>query len=662
MNLINMSSVKPKFCWILEALFPSTALEKLLAQIRLRLFVAFCLVVFSHIALSTENQRLLLLTEYISVDYPEAVQDGVIINEAEYQEMVEFSNQVNVLISALPENNGKPLLLDDSNSLKLAILGKKEPKAIRALTTRLVENLIDFYDILSLPITPPNLDRAETLYVENCTSCHGQGGMGAGPASRGLDPQPTNFSDKNRALDRSISGLFNAITVGVDGTSMFSFSHLSTADRWSLAFYVSNFSSKLERDKIEPRNIATIRDLVSITPRNARAEWGADGVNELVWLRQNPNSLFAEKPNPILHADRQLAAALDAYRSGNIDHAYQLALNGYLEGYELIEATLATRDQTLAAEIERDMLALRADLTAGSPVEKIEAKIGSLREKLQAAQQLIDNRSLSFATAFVSALVILLREGLEAILIVLALVMFVRKSDGSRGVVHIHLGWISALLAGVATWWISSSMLKISGASRELTEGFAALSASAILLYVGFWMHNKSSAGNWQLYLKTHAERVVSSGALWGMGGLAFVAVYREVFETVLFYQALWLQVTQEVKPAVVYGFAAGCLVLVSVGFAMVKYAKKLPITEFFRLSAILMFILAFILAGKGMIALVEAGVLDSHPVPFLRVDALGIHPYLESLVVQLLILIIGLVYWLRTRSRTTEAINVESS
>ena len=656
MNLINTSNVKSKCYWILEALLLSTALQKLLPQNRLRLFVAFCLVVFSHLALSTENQRLLLLAEYISVDYPDAVQDGMIINEAEYKEMVEFSNQVNVLISALPENNGKPLLLDDSNSLKLAILGKEEPKAIRALTTRLVENLIDFYNILSLPTAPPKLDRAQALYIGNCASCHGQSGMGAGPASTGLDPQPTNFSDENRALDRSISGLFNAITIGVDGTSMLSFSRLSTADRWTLAFYVSNFSSTLEAEKVEPRNITTIRDLVSTTPRNARAEWGDDGVKELVWLRQNPGSLFTEKPNPILHADRQLVAALDAYRSGNIDHAYQLALNGYLEGYELIEATLATRDQSLATEIEHDMLALRADLTAGSPVEKIETKISSLREKLQAAQQLIDSRSLSFATAFVSALVILLREGLEAILIVLALVMFVRKSDGSRGVVHIHLGWIGALLAGIATWWISSSMLKISGASRELTEGFAALAASVILLYVGFWMHNKSSAGNWQLYLETHAERVVSSGALWGMGGLAFVAVYREVFETVLFYQALWLQVTQEVKPAVVYGFAAGCVVLVSVGFAMVKYAKKLPITEFFRLSAILMFILAFILAGKGMIALVEAGVLISHPVPFLRIDALGIHPYLESLVVQLFILIIGLVYWLRTRSKTKEA------
>jgi len=656
LNLINTSNVKSKCYWILEALLLSTALQKLLPQNRLRLFVAFCLVVFSHLALSTENQRLLLLAEYISVDYPDAVQDGMIINEAEYKEMVEFSNQVNVLISALPENNGKPLLLDDSNSLELAILGKEEPKTIRALTTRLVENLIDFYNILSLPTAPPKLDRAQALYIGNCASCHGQSGMGAGPASTGLDPQPTNFSDENRALDRSISGLFNAITIGVDGTSMLSFSHLSTADRWTLAFYVSNFSSTLEAEKVEPRNITTIRDLVSTTPRNARAEWGDDGVKELVWLRQNPGSLFTEKPNPILHADRQLVAALDAYRSGNIDHAYQLALNGYLEGYELIEATLATRDQSLATEIEHDMLALRADLTAGSPVEKIETKISSLREKLQAAQQLIDSRSLSFATAFVSALVILLREGLEAILIVLALVMFVRKSDGSRGVVHIHLGWIGALLAGIATWWISSSMLKISGASRELTEGFAALAASVILLYVGFWMHNKSSAGNWQLYLETHAERVVSSGALWGMGGLAFVAVYREVFETVLFYQALWLQVTQEVKPAVVYGFAAGCVVLVSVGFAMVKYAKKLPITEFFRLSAILMFILAFILAGKGMIALVEAGVLVSHPVPFLRIDALGIHPYLESLVVQLFILIIGLVYWLRTRSKTKEA------
>ena len=127
----------------------------------------------------------------------------------------------------------------------------------------------------------------------------------------------------------------------------------------------------------------------------------------------------------------------------------------------------------------------------------------------------------------------MLREGLEAILIVLALVMFVRKSHSSSGVVHIHLGWISALLAGVATWWISSSMLQITGASRELTEGFAALSASVILLYVLLWMHNKISTGKWQLYLESHTERDLSTGALWGMGGLAFVAVYREVFETV---------------------------------------------------------------------------------------------------------------------------------
>jgi len=653
----NVSSAKIDCYEILAAFPPAAHIEKLFARLTLQLLIAFSLTAFSQVSLAAENQRLLLLVEYISVDYPEAVQGGVIINDLEYQEMVEFSNQVYSLISDLPKADGKTQLLAESAALKSAIAAKESPREIRALTTQLVENLIQSYDVLSLPTVAPELDRGRTLYAESCISCHGPNGLGAGPASSGLDPQPTNFRDENRALDRSISGLYNAITLGVDGTSMLSFSHLSSADRWSLAFYVSNFSSTLDGDRIESHNITTIRSLVSKTPRNAKAEWGADGVKELAWIRQNPNSLFVEKANPILHAERQLAAALNAYRSGNVDHAYKLALNGYLEGYELIEATLATRDQSLAIEIERDMLALRADLTDGTPVEEIETKIGSLGDKLQIAQRVIDSQSLSFTTAFVSALVILLREGLEAILIVLALVMFVRKSDSSSGVVHIHLGWISALFAGVATWWISSSVLQISGASRELTEGLAALSASAILLYVGFWMHNKSSAENWQLYLESHAERVLSSGALWGMGGLAFVAVYREVFETVLFYQALWLQVTQEVKPAVIYGFAAGCFMLVTVGFVMVKYAKKLPIKEFFRLSAILMFILAFILAGKGMIALVEAGVLVSHPVPFLRVDALGIHPYLESLVLQLFILIIGLVYWLRTRSKAKEVI-----
>lgn len=647
----------PCFSLIQTLVLKITAMNKVLERISLQLIVAFSLIALSHIVLASDDQRLLLLIEYISVDYPEAVQDGEIINTLEYEEMVEFSNQVDSLISNLSETDGKSLILTDSASLKLAIIAKKAPIEIRALTTRLTENLIDSYDILSFPTVTPKLERGQLLYAESCASCHGQSGLGAGQASMGLDPQPTNFRDKNRAFDRSIAGLYNAITMGVDGTSMLSFSHLSSADRWSLAFYVSNFSSISEGDKLELSNITSIRDLVSTTPRKAKEDWGTVGVRELAWLRQNPNSLFVEKANPISIADRSLAAALNAYRNGEVDHAYQLALNGYLEGYELIEATLATRDQSLATEIERGMLALRSDLKAGYRVEEIESRINSLRAKLLVAQREIDSQSLSFATAFISALVILVREGLEAILIVLALVMFVRKSDEASNVIHIHVGWISALLAGVATWWISSSMLQISGASRELTEGFAALSASVILLYVGFWMHNKSSAGHWQLYLETHAERVISSGAMWGMGGLAFVAVYREVFETVLFYQALWLQVTQEVKPAVIYGFAAGCFILVTVGFVMVKYAKKLPIKEFFRLSAILMFVLAFILAGKGMIALVEAGVLVSHQVPFLRVDALGIYPYLESLIVQLFILIIGLVYWLRTRSKAKEVI-----
>jgi len=401
--------------------------------------------------------------------------------------------------------------------------------------------------------------------------------------------------------------------------------------------------------------IDDIKVLVTTSPRFALENWGEAGIAEMSWYRRNPKALFITQSNPIQHTEKQLVAAFDAYRLGEVDKAYELSLDGYLEGFELIETILSTRDEVLTVEIAREMLTLRSDMASGLDVVEVEAKINTLREKLQIAQRLLDGDSLSFVTAFTSAFIILLREGLEAMLVVLALVTFVKRSDVPGGVVQIHLGWISALLAGVATWWISTSFIQISGASRELTEGIAALSASAILLYVGFWMHSKSNADGWRNYIETHANRVISSGALWGMSGLAFIAVYREVFETILFYQALWLQVSGPSKYAIIYGFTIGCLALVGGGYGIIRYVKKLPVSQFFAASAILMFVLAFILAGKGMIALQEAGVIVPHPVTFINIDFLGIHPYLESLSVQFGILLIGLGYWLKARSSVKE-------
>lgn len=293
------------------------------------------------------------------------------------------------------------------------------------------------------------------------------------------------------------------------------------------------------------------------------------------------------------------------------------------------------------------MRELRSKLQARSPVTDIETAIQDLQSRLLEADRLLNASPLSPLTAFTSAIVILVREGLEALLVVIALVSFLVKTDRKDAVMYIHFGWIGALAAGLMTWWVSHFLLNISGASREITEGVAALVASVILLYVGFWMHDKAHANNWQQFIERQAGKAISSGGLWGLSGLAFIAVYREVFETILFYEALWTQTSGFAKQTVIYGLGAGVILLAAVGIAITRYSKQLPIRQFFSLSAILMFGLAFVLAGKGVSALQEAGWIGSHAISFIDIDVLGIHPYIESLAVQVFILTLGTGYWL---------------
>src|SRR5690606_17361242 len=147
----------------------------------------------------------------------------------------------------------------------------------------------------------------------------------------------------------------------------------------------------------------------------------------------------------------------------------------------------------------------------------------------------------------------------------------------------------------------------ISGASRELTEGVAALFAAGVLLFVGIWMHGKSQAGAWQQYVRDKLSHALSKRSAWFLALLAFVVVYREVFETILFYAALW---SQGAHDAIVAGAGVAVLLLVAITWAMLRYSRRLPITQFFAVSALLVAVLTVVLAGKGIAALQEAGML----------------------------------------------------
>lgn len=249
------------------------------------------------------------------------------------------------------------------------------------------------------------------------------------------------------------------------------------------------------------------------------------------------------------------------------------------------------------------------------------------------------------SSSFFAAFTVLLREGLEALLIVVVMLTLLRKAERHEILSYVHGGWIAALVAGVLTWAAATYLIAISGADRELTEGFGSLLAAIVLLWVGIWMHGKSQADAWQRYIRDKLGQAISRGSTWGLFGLTFIVVYREVFETILFYTAIW---SREHGAAVIAGAGTAIIVLAAIAWILMRYGRVLPVGKFFAYSSALLAVLCVVLIGKGVSALQEAGWLPISPLAgFIRVEVLGVYPTVQGLsaqVVMATLLLIG--FW----------------
>lgn len=602
--------------------------------------------------LFANTQQLLQLIDYVGVDYSGAVIKGQVVNKTEYEEMVDFAAGISQQLAELPQHKIKLELVKQSQTLTRLIEQKESANKIKQLTTQMHHNIINTYKVMVVPRKQPDLKKAKILYIEQCASCHGAKGFGDGPASTGMEPAPINFHDVERYQQRTLYGLHSTITQGVKNTAMQAYDRLNNEDRWSLAFYVGSLAISDVKVDINKSPLLNIRQLTVTTPEQAQALYGDTEAKVMAYLRHHPEELFNKKSG-LAFSKKRLADVLTAYKDNNKNKAYQYAVEAYLEGFELVEQNINALDKPLRLEIESLMTGLRNKIRTTNNIEAIESDIALINVKLDYAENLLSSKSLSGEAAFASAFFILLREGLEALLIVAALAAFLVRTKRRDGLRYIHFGWISALVLGVATWWASFSLIDISGASREITEGVAAIVATLVLLYVGFWMHDKSSAAKWKKFIDDSMHKALTSGTLWTLTGLSFIAVYREAFETILFYQALWAQ-TGEIGQGMAFsGFISAVAVLAVLGWLIMRYSVRLPLRQFFSVTGGLMFILAVIFAGKGIAALQEAGVFISTPVNFIRFDMLGIYPNLQGLLVQLALIILAIYLWNKKSSKT---------
>lgn len=602
--------------------------------------------------------RLLLhILDYVAVDYGGAVKDGTVVDDGEYAEQVEFVAKARGLLARLAPRPERAALEAQAERLGALVRDKRPDPEVAALAGEIRWGVIGAYRIEVAPKRAPDPRRGAALYAERCALCHGATGHGDGPASRGLDPPPSDFHDAERMRQRSLYSLYSTITLGVPGTAMAGAPTLGEDERWALAFHVASLgASEAERRRGEGlwgtgKGRAAFPDLASIatrSPRELEARHGANAPALLAFLRAHPEALAPQGASALATSLRLLRQSVDAYRAGQAREAQDLAVSTYLDGFELAEPSLDAVDRDLRVVIESEMLRFRALVKDGAPAAAVEAQAAKLEALLGQAQTRLDVGGLPAGAAFMSAFVILLREGLEALLVLAAMIAILVQAGRRDALPWVHAGWIAALGLGALTWWIASYAVRISGVARETTEGVTALVAATVLLYVGFWMHGKSQAHRWQAFLESRLAGALSGRTVRALALVSFLAVYREVFETVLFYEALAAQAGAGATMPLLGGLAAAAVALLGLGWLLVRGSLRLPIGLFFGVSSIFIGLLAVVFVGKGVAALQEAALLPQHGLGFPAVPLLGLYPNVEGVAAQvaLLLVLAGGFYW----------------
>jgi high-affinity iron transporter len=326
-------------------------------------------------------------------------------------------------------------------------------------------------------------------------------------------------------------------------------------------------------------------------------------------------------------------AAVEAYDPANALAAANTFSALYFHHFEALELDLGLKDASLKNELEVLFGALNGNAMRGVPKAQLEASWRQLEAKLATARALYaETEQASGGGTFLKALTILLREGVEAMLVVSALAAYLRRSGAADRVWVIHAGVVVAIPLSILTGWAVNNLLQSTGAPLAVVEGVTMLLTCAVLFYVSCWMFAKREAKRWEEWIARQMDAALSKGSLLALSGAACLAVYREGAETVLFYQALSLQSPGQ-ETFLYAGLGVAALLLVAFFFLMRHAALRLPFRLFFGVTSALLYGLAVVFLGQAIVELQAAGWIASiYLSGFPHINWLGIAPTAQSL------------------------------
>jgi high-affinity iron transporter len=398
-----------------------------------------------------------------------------------------------------------------------------------------------------------------------------------------------------------------------------------------------------------------IRDGVAGTPMPAARDLRPGDVDRLIAhvrslsLEDAPGAAVASRASPeaaVRGIMGELDGALAALRGGRLEEARDRAFDAYI-AFEPLETPARARSPGTVAALERHFADFSGSIQAGDD-RAAERSRDAIEQGMPGIMALTGPIASGWG-AFLQSLLIILREGLEAILVIGAVVAFLIKTGHRERLRSIWVGVALALGASVVTAVVLATVLRTLPATREVIEGATMLVAVAVLFSVSYWLISKVEAAKWQQFIREKVDAALQHGGGTALALVAFLAVYREGAETALFYQALFHEGAGVMLPLTA-GIVVGGIILAIIFTLFYRYGVRIPLRPFFAVTSVLLYYMAFVFMGKGIRELQEGGVVGITVLPgWPHIDAMGIFPSVETLLGQLVLLVLFAFALLKT-------------
>jgi high-affinity iron transporter len=340
----------------------------------------------------------------------------------------------------------------------------------------------------------------------------------------------------------------------------------------------------------------------------------------------------------------KLDETLHIYQTGDTQGAIQASRSAYLDSYENIELPLRPINPDFTLEMEIKFAELRNLMQEGAPYDQVAGKVVEIRRGLDESERLVTGTgSFAPAIAFSTSFSIVFREGLESALIIGAILTYLEASRNERFKRHVYYGIVLAFAGTAATWFAAQYLIEISGVSKSMIEAIAGVSAVGVLFWVSFWILNKVETKKWIEFVKAKVWKATTTGSVMVFVMLSFFTIYREGFETVLFYQAM-LSFAKYMEWYVAAGLVLGLGIIAGVTFVVRRFGKKLPLRVLFALTMGIGAYMSVAFMGNAVREFQEVGYIPTtHVATIPRLDIntaamTGIHPTLETAVAQLVL------------------------